>query len=276
MERRHFLGAAGLAAAPVHATVAAPAAGRLKQSVCRWCYAKTPMEDLAAACVKLGVQAVDLLPRAEWDVARKHGLTLTVVPGPTSIADGLNRKESHDAIEAKFKVMVEDAAAAKAHSIIVFSGNRKGMADDEGAENCIIGLNRIKKYAEDKGILVVMELLNSRVNHADYMCDKSAWGVNVVKAVNSPYVKLLYDIYHMQIMEGDVIRTIRDNHQWFGHYHTGGNPGRNEIDSSQELYYPAIAKAIADTGYQGYFAHEFVPKRDPLTSLAEAVQICTV
>ena len=234
------------------------------------------MEELASACVKLGIQAVDLLPRAEWDVARKHGLTLTVVSGPTSIADGFNRKESHDAIEAKFKVMVEDAAAAKAHSIIVFSGNRKGMADDEGAENCIIGLNRIKKYAEDKGILVVMELLNSKVNHADYMCDKSAWGVKVMKAVNSTYVKLLYDIYHMQIMEGDVIRTIRENHQWFGHYHTGGNPGRNEIDSSQELYYPAIARAIADTGYQGYFAHEFVPKRDPLTSLAEAVQICTV
>ncbi len=276
MERRQFLGAAGLVAASTNTTIAAPAAGRLKQSVCRWCYAKTPMEDMAAACVKLGIQAVDLLPRAEWDVARKHGLALTVVSGPTSIPDGLNRKESHGAIEDKFKVMVEDAAAAKARSIIVFSGNRKGMSDDEGAENCIIGLNRIKKYAEDKGILVVMELLNSKVNHADYMCDKTPWGVKVMKAVNSPYVKLLYDIYHMQIMEGDVIRTIRDNHQWIGHYHTGGNPGRNEIDSTQELYYPAIAKAIADTGYQGYFAHEFVPKRDPLTSLAEAVQICTV
>ncbi len=224
----------------------------------------------------MGIQAIDLLPRQEWDVARKHGLSLTVVPGPTTIADGLNRKESHAAIEDKFKVMIKDAAAAKAHSIIVLSGNRKGMGDNEGAENCIVGLNRIKKYAEDKGILVVMELLNSKVNHADYMCDKTAWGVKVVKAVNSPYVKLLYDIYHMQIMEGDVIRTIRENHQWIGHYHTGGNPGRNEIDATQELNYPAIARAIADTGYQGYFAHEFVPKRDPLTSLAEAVQICTV
>ena len=172
--------------------------------------------------------------------------------------------------------MIEDAARAKAHSIIVFSGNRKGMDDEEGAANCIIGLNRIKKYAEDKGILIVMELLNSKVNHKDYMCDKTPWGVRVVKEVNSPYVKLLYDIYHMQIMEGDVIRTIRENQQWIGHYHTGGNPGRNEIDETQELNYAAISRAIADTGFSGYMAHEFIPLRDPLVSLAEAVKICAV
>ena len=150
------------------------------------------------------------------------------------------------------------------------------MSDDEGAENCVIGLNRIKKMAEDKGILVVMELLNSKVDHKDYMCDHTVWGVDVMKRVNSPHVKLLYDIYHMQIMEGDVIRTIRDNFQYIGHYHTGGNPGRNEIDESQELNYRAISKAIADLGFQGHMAHEFVPKRDPLKSLAEAVQLCTV
>jgi hydroxypyruvate isomerase len=275
MERRHFLTAASLAAAASSTAPAAPA-GRLKQSVCRWCYGKIPVDDFAAACARIGIQAIDLLPKQDWPVALKHGLTLTCVPGPASIADGLNREENHPAIEEKFKVMVADAATAKAHSIILMSGNRRGMGDEEGAANCVIGLNRIKKYAEDKGILIVLELLNSKVDHKDYMCDKSAWGVRVVKEVNSPMVKLLYDIYHMQIMEGDVIRTIRENHQWFGHYHTGGNPGRNEIDDTQELYYPAIARAIADTGYQGYFAHEFVPKRDPLTSLAEAVKICTV
>jgi hydroxypyruvate isomerase len=279
MNRREFVASsgAGFAAASALSTQASAAsAGRLKQSVCRWCYAKTPIDVLAPAAAKMGIQAMDLVDPKEWDAVLKAGLTLTIVPGPCSIPDGLNRKENHDAIEAKFKPMVDKAVAAKAHSIIVFSGNRKGMGDKEGAENCVIGLNRIKKYAEDKGILVVIELLNSKVNHADYMCDRTPWGVEVVKAVNSPNVKLLYDIYHMQIMEGDVIRTIKENHQWIGHYHTGGNPGRNEIDSTQELYYPAIAKAIADTGYQGYFAHEFIPLRDPLASLAEAVKICTV
>jgi hydroxypyruvate isomerase len=224
----------------------------------------------------MGLQAMDLVDPKEWDAVRKAGLTLTSVPGPTSIADGLNRKENHDAIEAKFKPMVDAAVAAKANSIIMLSGNRRGMKDEEGAANSIAGLNRIKKYAEDKGILVILELLNSKVNHKDYMCDHTAWGVEVVKAVGSPNVKLLYDIYHMQIMEGDIIRTIRDNIQWIGHFHTGGNPGRNEIDETQEINYPAVARAIADLNYQGYFAHEFTPKRDPLASLKQAVQICTV
>jgi hydroxypyruvate isomerase len=274
MERRSFLATPALAATSL--LQAQPAKGRLKQSVCRWCYAKTPIEDLAKAAAEMGIEAMDLVDPKEWAAVQKYGLKLTVVPGPTSIPDGLNRKENHGPAEEKFKTMIEQAAAAKAHSIIVFSGNRRGMNDEEGAENCVIGLNRIKKYAEDKGILIVMELLNSKVNHKDYMCDRTPWGVRVMKEVNSPYVKLLYDIYHMQIMEGDVIRTIRESHQWIGHYHTGGNPGRNEIDDTQELYYPAIAKAIAETGFQGYTAHEFIPKRDPLTSLREAVKICTV
>jgi hydroxypyruvate isomerase len=276
MNRRLFLPSAGLGLAALQTASAQPSGGRLRQSVCRWCYAKTPIDELAQASAKMGIQAMDLVNRNEWDAVKKAGLTLTIVPGPTSIPDGLNRKENHDGIEQRFKTMVAEAAAAKAHSIIVFSGNRKGMSDQEGAENCIAGLNRIRKYAEDAGVLVVMELLNSKVNHKDYMCDHTAWGVQVVKAVNSPMVKLLYDIYHMQIMEGDVIRTIRENHQWIGHYHTGGNPGRNEIDETQELYYPAIARAIADTGFQGYTAHEFVPKREPLVSLKQAVDLCRV
>jgi hydroxypyruvate isomerase len=276
MTRRTFLPAAGLSSATLAQAQSPAARGRIKQSLCRWCYAKAPIEELCAEAVKLGIQAIDLLNPTEWPVAQKHGLTLTVVPGPTSIPNGFNRTEDHDAIEARFKTMIDDAARVKAHSLIVFSGNRKGMPDQQGAENCIIGLNRVKKYAEDKGVLVVMELLNSKVNHKDYMCDHTSWGVKVMKEVNSPMVKLLYDIYHMQIMEGDVIRTIKENAQWIGHYHTGGNPGRNEIDDTQELNYKAISKAIVETGYTGYMAHEFVPKRQWLASLTQAVDICTV
>ncbi len=278
MNRRSFLPAAGLGISALNAAAQSPtpAAGRVRQSVCRWCYSKTPIDELARASAAMGIQAMDLVARNEWDAVKAAGLTLTIVPGPTTIPDGLNRKENHAAIEEKFKTMVAEAAAAKAHSIIVFSGNRKGMSDQEGAENCIIGLNRIRKYAEDAGVLVVMELLNSKVNHKDYMCDRTPWGVQVMKAVNSPMIKLLYDIYHMQIMEGDVIRTIREYHPWIGHYHTGGNPGRNEIDETQELYYPAIVRAIADTGFTGFMAHEFIPKREPLVSLKQAVDLCRV
>jgi hydroxypyruvate isomerase len=277
MRRRTFLPTLPAGALAVQAQTKPPAAGgRIKQSLCRWCYAKVPIEELCAEAQKLGIVAIDLLDPKEWAVAQKYGLALTVVPGPTTIPDGFNRKENHDAIEAKFRQQLDAAVAANAKSIIVFSGNRKGMSDEQGAENCVIGLNRIKKYAEDKNMLVVMELLNSKVNHKDYMCDHTAWGVNVVKQVNSPQIKLLYDIYHMQIMEGDVIRTIRENNMWIGHYHTGGNPGRNEIDTTQELQYRAISEAIAGTGYAGYMAHEFVPVRPWLASLTQAVEICTV
>jgi len=277
MKRRSFVTALPLAAAAVTSLPAEPvAAGRLKQSLCRWCYSKVPIDELCQAAVQLGIQAIDLVDPKEWAAVQKAGLRLTIVPGPTTIPDGLNRKENHDAIEQRFRGLVEQAVAAKAHSIIVFSGNRKGMNDEEGLENTVIGLNRIKKYAEDNGLLTVMELLNSKVNHKDYMCDHTLWGVEAMKRVNSPQIKLLYDIYHMQIMDGDVIRTVRDYHQYIGHYHTGGNPGRNEIDETQELNYNAVAKAIADTGYTGYFAHEFIPLRDWRASLKQAVQICTV
>ena len=279
MTRRSFVPSAGLGAAALLAAQDKPVQrkGRLNQSVCRWCYQKVPIEDLARESARLGIVAMDLVAQKEWEPVKKAGLRLTVVPGPTTIPDGLNRKENHDAIEEKMKTMIVDAKNAGAHSIIVFSGNRKGMSDEEGLENTAIGLNRIKKMAEDTGVLIVMELLNSKVNHKDYMCDRTPWGVEVMKRVNSPMVKLLYDIYHMQIMEGDVIRTIRDYHQYIGHYHTGGVPGRNEIDQSQELYYPAIAQAIVETGFKGYFAHEYIPKKlDPIPSLAQGVEICDV
>jgi len=279
MNRRTFVSmtpAAAVAAGSGLAVAGAAQAGRLKQSLCRWCYSKVSLDELCQAAVKLGLQAMDLLEPKDWAVAERYGLALTVVPGPSSIPDGLNRKENHDGIEKRFRDMVKQAVAAKASSTIVFSGNRKGMSDEEGLDNTVIGLNRLKKIAEDAGLLTVLELLNSKVDHKDYMCDHTKWGVEAVKRVNSPQIKLLYDIYHMQIMEGDVIRTIRDYHQYIGHYHTGGVPGRKEIDESQELNYRAVAKAIADTGYQGYFAHEFLPTRDWFASLKQAVEICTV
>lgn len=250
--------------------------GKIKQSACRWCYNKIPIEDFSREAARLGLKSVDLASKEEWPVLKKYGLAPTMISGGTTIPDGFNRKENHAGIEERFRQSVQDAVAFGAPSIIVFSGNRKGMSDQEGLENCAIGLKKVMPIAEDKGILVCMELLNSKVNHPDYMCDHTAWGVELVKRVGSPKFQLLYDIYHMQIMEGDVIRTMKDNAQYIGHLHTGGNPGRNEIDETQELNYKAIAKAVVDMGFTGYFAHEFVPKRDPLTSLAEAVALCDV
>lgn len=250
--------------------------GHLKQSVCRWCYSKIPIEDLARESARLGLKSIDLASKDEWPTLRKYGLVPTMISGGTTIADGFNRKENHAGIEERFRESVNNAVEYGAPSIIVFSGNRKGMSDDQGLENCAIGVKKVMPIAEDKGLLVCMELLNSKVNHADYMCDRTNWGVELVKRVGSPHFKLLYDIYHMQIMEGDVIRTMKDNQQYIGHYHTGGNPGRNEIDDTQELNYKAIATAIVEMGFKGYFAHEFIPKRDPVTSLGQAVDLCDV
>jgi hydroxypyruvate isomerase len=280
MDRRSFVQAA---AAGSLAALSAPAQekpadrkGKLKQSACRWCYSKIPIEDFARESARLGLKSVDLAMPNEWPVLKKYGLTPTMIGGGTTIPDGFNRKENHAGIAERFRVSVQNAVDVGAPSIIVFSGNRKGMSDEEGLENCVIGLTKVMPVAEDKGVLVCMELLNSKVNHADYMCDRTKWGVELVKRVGSPQFKLLYDIYHMQIMEGDVIRTMRDNKQYIGHLHTGGNPGRNEIDDTQELNYKAIAKAVVEMGFDGYFAHEFIPKRDPLKSLAEAVELCDV
>ncbi len=250
--------------------------GRIKQSACRWCYNKIPAEDFVREGVRLGLKSIDLAPAAEWPILKKHGLPPTMIGGGTTIPDGFNRKENHAGIEERFRESVRNAVTFGAPSIIVFSGNRRGMSDEEGLENCVTGLKKIMPIAEDKGILVCMELLNSKVDHADYMCDHTKWGVELVKRVASPHFKLLYDIYHMQIMEGDVIRTLRENAEYIGHLHTGGNPGRNEIDGTQELNYRAIANAVAEMGFSGYMAHEFIPKRNPLESLAEAVELCDV
>ena len=196
--------------------------------------------------------------------------------GKLSIRDGTNRTENHSSIERNARDLISAASKAGVPNLILFSGNRRGMSDEEAWENSAIILNRIKAQAEDEGVTILMELLNSKVNHPDYHCDTTPWGVELMKRVESPRVKLLYDIYHMQIMEGDVIRMIRENADYIAHFHTGGNPGRNEIDDTQELNYKAISRAIADLGFNGYFAHEFIPKRDPMTSLREAVELCTV
>jgi len=251
--------------------------GRLKQSVCRWCYRDIPLRDFCRGVADLGLTAIDLLLPEEWPVAREFGLMCSMgsgLGGP--IPDGLNDPANHDAIVKGLTAGIPLAAKAGVPNVITFFGNRRGRTDEEGIRNCVAALNRVKRVAEDHGVTICIELLNSKVNHKDYHGDRTPFGVAVVSAVNSPRVKLLYDIYHMQIMEGDVIRTIRDHHQWIAHYHTGGVPGRNEIDTTQELYYPAIARAILETGFNGYFAHEFIPTRDPLTSLREAVVLCDV
>lgn len=276
MTRRSFTTSATAPAVLSAASQVSPKArkGALKQSVCRWCFPKIPLEDLAKESARMGLIGIDLLTPEEWPAVQKFGLTPTMASGVCTITKGINRVENHDEIEQKLRAMFKQAKPAKVENIIIFSGNRAGLADEPAIENCVKFLNKVKAEAEDLGITVQMELLNSKVNHKDYHCDRTWWGAEMCKRVNSPRVKLLYDIYHMQIMEGDVIRTIKDNIQWLGHFHTGGVPGRAEIDTTQELYYPAIVKAIQDTGYKGYFAHEFIPKRNPLASLEEATTLC--
>lgn len=250
---------------------------RIRQSACRWCYQKIPLEDLCAFAAKIGLAGIDLLQPEEWEAPRKHGLICTMgYAGGGEIAEALNRPENHAAIEAAFRKNIPLAAKSGVPNVITFSGTRRGMADEEGACNTVIGLNRVKKIAEDNGVTICLELLNSRVDHPDYMADHTAWAVRVMQEVNSPRVKLLYDVYHMQIMEGDLIATIRKNLAWIGHFHTGGVPGRHELDDRQEVQWSAVMRAIADSGFQGYVAQEFVPTRDPLTSLREAVDLCDV
>jgi hydroxypyruvate isomerase len=280
LTRRELIAGASMVAlassgAAQSSTMAGAANGRLKQSVCRWCYRDIPLRDLCRGVAEMGLTAMDLLTPEEWPVAKEFGLTCSMgsgLGGP--IEHGLNDPANHEKIVASLTEGIPQAAKAGVPNVITFFGNRRGRSDEEAIANCVTALNRVKRVAEDHGVTVCVELLNSKVNHKDYQGDRTPFGVAVMSQVNSPRVKLLYDIYHMQIMEGDVIRTIRDNQQWIAHYHTGGVPGRNEIDTSQELYYPAIARAIADMGFQGYFAHEFIPKREPLVSLREAVVLC--
>ena len=254
----------------------AASAGRLKQSAARWCYSKISLDDLCRQGAEMGLSGIDLVNADEWPTLRKYGLTPAMTPGAGTIPVAWNRKENHDRLEKEMRENIAKAAEAKVPNVITFSGNRRGLADDEGRDNCILGLQRVKKVAEDAGVTICLELLNSKVNHKDYQCDHTRWGVEVIKAVDSPRVKLLYDIYHMQIMEGDLVHTIKDNHQYIGHYHTGGVPGRHELDETQEVNWPAVCRAIVDTGFHGFVAHEFVPTRDPLTSLREAVALCDV
>ena len=283
INRREAIGGAAALFALPQGGAAAPATGRvvtkgrLRQSVCRWCYAKIPLPEFFKAVSDMGLTAVDLLTEKEWAIAREYGLTCSMGSGfGGGISDGFNVRTNHDKLVADLTRGIPIAAAQKVPNLITFFGNRRGMGDPEAAANCVEGLNRVKRIAEEHGVTICLELLNSKVDHKDYQGDRSAFGIDVVKAVGSPRVKLLYDIYHMQIMEGDVIRTIRENKDYIGHIHTGGVPGRHEIDESQELFYPAIMKAIAEIKFPGYVAQEFIPAREPLASLRQAVEICDV
>jgi hydroxypyruvate isomerase len=251
-------------------------AGRLRQSISRWCYGSIPLDDLCEAAKSIGYTSVELLDEKDWSVPKQHGLVCAMANGFGSIPVGFNTPANHDKLVADAERMIPLAAAAGVPNIVCFSGNRRGMSDGEGIANCVTGFKRITPLAEQHGVTLCLELLNSKVDHKDYQADHTAWGVQVVQGVSSPRLKLLYDIYHMQIMEGDVIRTIRDNFAHIAHFHTGGVPGRNEIDDTQELNYRAIMQAIADLGFTGYVAQEFVPKRDPVTSMRQAFDICTV
>jgi hydroxypyruvate isomerase len=251
--------------------------GNIKQSVSRWCYKDIPLDKLCAASAEMGCKAIDLLNPDEWDVPAKYGLVCAMgYAEGGDIKSAMNRVENHAKIEENFRKYIPLAAKAGVVNVITFSGNRDGMPDAEGAKNTIAGLNRVKKIGEDHGVTIVIELLNSKIDHHDYMCDHSAWGLEVVQAVNSPRVKLLYDIYHMQIMEGDLIRTIQKNIDWMGHFHTGGVPGRHELDNTQEVQWDGVMRGIAATNFKGYVAHEFVPIHEPLTSLRQAVDLCDV
>jgi hydroxypyruvate isomerase len=263
-------------ASPAPAPSAADPAASFRHSACRWCYQKMPLEDLAREGRRIGLESIELLDPSEWATVQKHGLTCAMANGVTRIPEGLNRIEHHGVMVPGMIERVGACADAGLPNVICFSGNRGGMDDEQGLENCATALRQIVVEAEKRRVTVCMELLNSKVDHHDYMCDHTAWGVELVKRVGSDRFKLLYDIYHMQIMEGDVIRTIRENHQYIGHYHTGGVPGRHEIDDSQELNYATISRAIKDTGFRGFMAQEFIPVHDPMTSLASAVALCTV
>ena len=282
LRRRDFLStlacAGALALTPAVARAATPRKGRLKQGLCRGVFKGAPL-DLDGQCreaARLGAVGIDLVGPETFATLKQHGLIPTMVPGGSGIKDGINNKKNHAEIDRKMREAIKAAAAAGAPNVIVLAGDRAGLTDAEGADNSVLFLNGIKALAEESQVTLCIELLNSKVNHPGYMCDHTAWGVEVCKRVDSPRVKLLYDIYHMQIMEGDVIRTIRDNIKYIGHFHTAGNPGRHEFDDTQELNYIGICRAIADLGYQGVLSHEYTPTRDPLGTLDKMMQLCEV
>lgn len=252
--------------------------GKVNHSVCRWCYNSISLEDLCKAAKNIGIASIELVGPEEWPVLKKYGLTSALPWGAgKGITEGFNNPALHDELVKSYEEVIPKVAAAGFSQIICFSGNRNGLDDEKGIENCAVGLKRLMPIAEKYKVKMVMELLNSKVDHADYQCDHTEWGVALCDKIASDNFKLLYDIYHMQIMEGDVIATIKKYNKYISHYHTGGVPGRNEIDETQELNYPAIMKAIVETGYKGFVAQEFIPKReDKLASLKQGVQICDV
>jgi hydroxypyruvate isomerase len=293
MNRRQSIGSlAGGAAAAALAAVFAEGAraaeagagrhGKFRHSVCRWCFNRIPFDEFCRSAKKMGIESVELLAPKEWELARGHGMScaMGMIPprnGIGGIQKGFNRVEHHDVLFDLFSESIEQAAKAGVPNIVIFSGNRGGMDLETGLKNCAEGVKRLMPVAEKHGVTLAMELLNSKVDHQDYMCDHTEWGAALVDAVGSERFKLLYDIYHMQIMEGDVIATFRKHRNRICHYHTAGVPGRNEIGDSQELNYRGIAKALAEIGYTGFLAQEFIPKNnDPLASLQEAVEICRV
>ncbi len=282
--RRQFLGGSLAALTPLPALASqqvptsAPSTHRIHQTVSRWCYAKIPLEDLCRAAASIGLEGIDLLKPEEYEIPARFGLRATMgYAGGGDINKGLNRTENHAGIEAGLRIGIPLAVKAGIPNVITFSGLRSpDLSDEQGARNTVLGLRRLRPIAEDHGIDICMELLNSKRDHPGYMCDHTAWGVRVVEEVSSPRIKLLYDIYHMQIMEGDLIETITANARWLGHFHTGGVPGRHELDQTQEVNWPAVMQAIAATGFTGYVAHEFVPRKDPLTSLRAAFNLCNI
>ena len=252
--------------------------GKINHSACRWCYSQYPITELAKNFKAMGMVGMDLVGPSEWHVLKENNLVSTMCNGAEiSLTKGFNEPSFHDTLVKNYTDHINYVADAGYTNLICFSGNRKGMDDETGLNNCVTGLKKIMALAEKRGVMIQMELLNSKVDHKDYMCDRSVWGVELCKRIGSPNFKLLFDIYHMQIDEGDVIRTINANHTYYGHYHTGGVPGRNEIDERQELYYPAIMRAIVATGFKGYVAQEFIPAdKDPMVSLKKAIEICDI
>jgi len=250
----------------------------MKQSVSWWCFAQGGLspQSLVRAVADIGYEGIELVDQVYWPLIKEHGLSIVSTNAGLSIEQGLNRREHHIHLEQQIRAALHFAEEWSIPMIIVFSGNRQGLSDQAGIETTAEGLSRVARAAEDAGVTLTIELLNSKVDHLDYQCDHTAWGVQVCRLVNSPRVKLLYDIYHMQIMEGDIIRTIREYHPYFAHYHAAGNPGRHEIDETQEINYAPIVRALLETGYTGYLGQEFIPLRDPIAALKQAFDLCNI
>lgn len=255
--------------------------GNINHSVCRWTYGSFPLEELCLAVKKIGFGAIDLVGPKDWDILKQHNIYSSMCNGAEiNLVDGWNNKQFHSTLIKNYTEHIELVAKAGYKNLICFSGSRRGMDDETGLKNMTEGIKQIIGLAEKNKVVVQMEVLNSKVDHKDYMGDNTKWAIELCKRIGSGNFKILYDIYHMQIDEGDVIRTIKDNHQYFGHYHTGGVPGRHEIDDTQELYYPAIMKAILETGFKDYVAQEFIPtgkeNTDKIAALKKAIKICDV